>query len=278
MSTLRSTMCCLVALTLCAAAQAQNRIASGSTHRLVQPWNSMPYSVWTNCVLWLSHDTNPSNFSEYTSDDFSSFPTHSATQATASLRPAFTAGRTNGVYNGFVTFDGIDDVYNVQGLSLSGLVAATWMAWIYHNPSAADVNGRIFDSRITNGFILLVNNTPSGGAGLFSALVDTATNDVIQITTSSVGIPSLRWTHVAVKYQTDRLTLFTNAVLCSSITTNSAGTGPIVDNGSILYIGDRSAGDRSFLGYHDDHMIFNRGLTATEITNIYQATRGRYTP
>jgi hypothetical protein len=246
---------------------AQNRIASGSTYHTIEPQNVMPYSIWTNCVLWLTCDQNPSNNATWTVQSFGSEATKSDFgQTTASKRPAYSP--TSGL-----VFDGIDDVCSRASLSLNGLAGATFMAWFYFQNGASDINGRIFDNRAVNGYIFGLNNTNTSPAQCYNFFVDTATGDFRQITLSANSVLTNVWTHVAAVYGANVATIYTNgAAYVGAVTTNSSGTGNIVDDGAACYFGDRSAGDRSLQGKLDDAFIFNRALTAAEIALCYTNT------
>lgn len=88
------------------------------------------------------------------------------------------------------------------------------------------------------------------------------------ITKSSTIIPQNAWTHVAATYNsgTNVFNLYVNGNL--DTTSTIAGAAPITAVGDSVYVGRRpSSGGITFPGFIDDARIWNRALTAAEITN-----------
>jgi hypothetical protein len=81
--------------------------------------------------------------------------------------------------------------------------------------------------------------------------------------TAAIAWPQSVWTHVTVVWG-DNL-CYTNGVLANNFTDGGLGLGA-----STLYIGDRyTTASLAFDGAIDDVLIFNRALTQSEITQLY---------
>jgi hypothetical protein len=93
---------------------------------------------------------------------------------------------------------------------------------------------------------------------------------------SGVAIPVNAWTMVTITYDRSTMRIYVNGVLRNSI----AASGNIVPYGGgglgPLRLGrEQFAGDNDFNGYEDEPSVWNRALTANEISDLYNAGAGQ---
>jgi prepilin-type N-terminal cleavage/methylation domain-containing protein len=86
-------------------------------------------------------------------------------------------------------------------------------------------------------------------------------------TTSNNTVPLNRWTHISCAWDDSNLYQYINGYLSKTTATTGAGTGS-----AQLIIGAENA-TRNFQGYIDEVRVYNRTLSATEISDIYNSTR-----
>jgi hypothetical protein len=179
--------------------------------------------------------------------------------------PTFSA--TNG---GSIGFNGTSNYVQCTG-SLT-VTAATFVAWIRRNGTQNPYSGIIFS-----------RGTGSNVSGL--GIGQTGTSNEIGYTwhgqsssyffTTNLTIPDLTWCMIAVSVTSTAATFY----LCQSsgITTATNTTShPSTVLNDIKIAHDEILGDRFFKGNIAAAQIYNKALTADEITTNFNALRGRY--
>jgi hypothetical protein len=253
------TACALFAA--CLATYAQNRIASGSTYHTIEPRNSMPYSLWTKCVLWLTCDQNPADNPTWTVQSFGSTALHyDHIQTNASARPVVTSG--------VLSYDQVDDGTTTLYTGSFGVTTAfSVMMWVKVNT-------------LTNNPIFVIKDPGSGSLARFFYLMSVSSNLYFAVLNANNSSPSLIvsgsrqlapnvWHHIAATYsQTDSAHIYINGGLDGSSTSKPVLTA---DNGYPL-------GIHSFLPSRstllcDDVIFCNAKLSTAEVTNRYDATK-----
>ena len=172
-----------------------------------------------------------------------------------------TYSNTNG---GFIVFDGTNDFVQCSG-SLT-VTAATFVCWIRRNGTQGQYDGILF-SRGTN--TTGMNFYTSNQLGYHWNDASSTYN-----WSSGLTVPDLTWCMIAISVTSTAAT----AYLCqtSGITT---ATNTVNHSSSVLNdikIAQDDAGSRFFNGSIATAMIYNRALTADEITTNFNALRGRY--
>jgi len=174
-----------------------------------------------------------------------------------------------------LSFDGVDDYVSVgTGASLANLPlnSFTMSSWVKPTGEPS-VNGRIIDKAGAggvSGWYVFMNPTThiveaysdfSGGLIAF---------DAYQITSSGLTMNS--WTHVVAVFDisTKKFKIYFNGAL-QSLSTDTAGVGTALDDSASSFaIGGRAIdGARNFSGSLDDVRIYNRALSAGEVTQLY---------
>lgn len=177
--------------------------------------------------------------------------------------PAVTPGKIGQA----LEFDGSNDRVAIasSGSALNLTSALTYSAWIYPQTFGGGSLGRIIDKNVGNSGVFLVDNsniTSGLGFGYNGGGLVSSNNNAITLN---------KWQHVVVTYNSGTVAFYVDGTL--NIGGLSAG-GLASDTGAFA-IGERSNGaaDRGFDGYIDEVRVYNRALTASEISALYNAGR-----
>jgi hypothetical protein len=179
--------------------------------------------------------------------------------------PTFDAG--NG---GSIVFDGSDDYVNCGNDSIFTLTAELtlecWVKTSYtggynHFISKFPVSNcaYLIGSQQSNGYLYFSRSTNGANGGINGSL--------------SINVCSGNWNHLVVSYNSTSSTLLmsVNATISSS-----SLTGSIYEATSNLEVGRRSGVGQYYPGNIATAKVYNRALTADEIRQNYNATKGRY--
>jgi len=170
---------------------------------------------------------------------------------------------------GSIVFDGSDDRIECAGPSeLNNISEITMIAWI--NYDSVGYYPKIISRGHSIGGDLLMGDSDNSLYLYYSTSAYRGYNDYFATTTGSVNLSS-GWVCVAatsasvVKFYKNSDLVYTS----NSVTTNLATSSSIA-------IGNRPGGDRPFDGKVGLAMVYNRALTAQEVLQNYEATKGRY--
>jgi hypothetical protein len=103
MSRLTAILLALCVIGAAFALHAQNRIASGGERHIIEPWNILPWTMWTSCVVWATMENDPARAATWGVETFVQSPLVSGYQTTSDKRPV---ASTN-----CLRFDGTDDYF-----------------------------------------------------------------------------------------------------------------------------------------------------------------------
>ena len=169
--------------------------------------------------------------------------------------PAWTSGKIGHA----LSFDGVNDYVDVSGKTLPGSYGGanshTYMAWVFLKSYA--------------NYRTVVRNDPTTG----DAMVISSTGLLVHLFSgggvikTSVGkIPLNTWTHVAISQNGDttKPSFYINGAFDSTAAVEGSWTG----NNAFL-IGARTSNNSPFMGSIDEVRIYNRALSAAEISNLY---------
>ncbi len=187
------------------------------------------------------------------------------------------AVRVAGKIGKALSFDGVDDWVTITDTTGSPLDLATGMtleAWV--NPAAASGwETVLMKERGTAGagllaYVLYARDGAPRAGGTANPAAYIRVNPVASTTDRAVrgtsAIPLNAWTHLAATYDGANLRYYVNGVLVGT----TAGTGTINAANGALRIGGNSsapAGQGEFFrGLIDEVRVYNRALTAAEIT------------
>ena len=172
-----------------------------------------------------------------------------------------TYSNTNG---GFIVFDGTNDFVQCSG-SLT-ITAATFVTWIRRNGTQGQYDGILF-SRGTN--TTGMNFYTSNQLGYHWNDASSTYN-----WSSGLTVPDLTWCMIAISVTSTAATAYlcqTSGITTANNTVNHSSS--LLDD---IKIAQDDAGSRFFNGSIATAMIYNRALTADEITTNFNALRGRY--
>ena len=212
--------------------------------------------VDTNLQLWLDAGQSTSY-----SGSGNTWTDLSGNSRTGTLTNGPTYSSTNG---GSIVFDGTNDYVQCSGSFT--VTAATFVTWIRRNGSQGTYDGILF-SRGTN--TTGMNFYTSNQLGYHWNDASSTYN-----WSSGLTIPDLTWCMIAVSVASTAAT----AYLCQTGGTTTA-TNTVNHASSVLddiKIAQDDAGGRFLNGNIATAMIYNRALTADEITTNFNALRGRY--
>ena len=166
---------------------------------------------------------------------------------------------------GSLVFDGVND-YVSTPLSLGGYTAFTLAAWIKTTTASKEV---VSTYGVTNIFEFWINPNKTISIYTYSGASTT-----YRASSTVVGTGS--WVYCVGTYNaTTTLNMYINGVL-----DNGALTGTIpafVNSGSsTVVIGNVNSGSFYFNGSISQVSIYNRALSATEISTNFELLRGRY--
>jgi hypothetical protein len=162
-----------------------------------------------------------------------------------------------GKYGGALNFNGTSNMVRVPSASSLNVGAAmTLAAWI--QPTAAQSGWKTIMQRETDAYFLNASNSagplfPSGGATF-------GTNT--QWVSGNAASPLNSWTHVALTYDGTTVRLYVNGTQVAT----KAVTGAVQSSSSPLSIGGNAPYGEYFKGFIDEAQVYNRALTAAEVT------------
>ena len=174
--------------------------------------------------------------------------------------------RQNGVTNATgrigqgMKFDGVDDMVNT-GADMIGTGADSVCAWIYPK-SIGETNGYILDNAKARFYISSANTLGF-------------TSNASTVATSAVSALSYnKWTHACATRNSDGTVtnLYINGVLSGTANQNSGTPAAGTTN---VFVGNNSAGTRTFDGTIDDVRTYSRVLTPKEIQQLYTMGGGK---
>ena len=166
---------------------------------------------------------------------------------------------TAGRYGKAVVFNGTNAWITVADAgSLDLTTGMTLEAWVRPTTTMGTSWRAIILKERSGGLCYsLYGNTSARYPGTY---INTGGNDLnVQ---GSATIPRNSWTHLAATYDGTTLRLYVNAALVRSATVG----GALVTSSGVLRIGGNSVWGEWFNGYIDEVRIYNRALSASEIT------------
>lgn len=179
----------------------------------------------------------------------------------ANLSQSFTLQNGPVASSYFINYDGTDDQAASTSLSTS-CTEATFIAWIWRNGSQNQYTGLI--SAKVSGTSMLI----SGGGLQYNW--NSAGNTFGW--SSGLTVPNQTWSFCAVSVNpTSALACVNGSFSTNNVSHSSTSLG-------VVWLATDSPGlsGRFFNGRISQAILINKSLTQTELTNYYNATRGRY--
>jgi len=173
---------------------------------------------------------------------------------------------------GSLSFDGMNDGVSVPGTNLS-LNQMTISSWNYS--TNYNQNGFMFE-KTTNGTVntqysLFYNAT--GNNAIYYRTFGLSSQDLF-VDTTTAGVVNNQWNNIVATFDGSQKKIYVNGVLRA--TQNVTGT--VTQNSTgLAYIGIYgNFGGYPFNGNIASTQIYNKALTASEITQNFDALKGRY--
>jgi hypothetical protein len=177
--------------------------------------------------------------------------------------------------------DGINDYVNLGSneniqARLGNPVQLTVCAWIYLNSMTDDdqIMGRC-ESGVTNGWLLFRDDVSSlsGRLDVYTMYVEDGNGGASAVRVESAAYPTLnKWTHICgtfIRSSATGLRLYINGVEDSNSPKSVATIDNIQGGVSPFYIGTRQDGTVPFNGFIEEVKVWDRALTAAEISLDY---------
>lgn len=227
---------------------------------------------------FLEESTAPSNplwnnlISYYTADNT---PNDSKGTANGTLVNGTTYG--TGIINQGFSLDGVNDYINFgNNLDFSGLTPFSFNFWV--NPNGATAN-QVFFSKYdgTKGYLI---RKAANGNYLNIAILSTGSN-YMSISSNSIAIPSGSYSMISVTYSgTPNISSFKMYINGVSDTLTSVYNSftTSASNSSDFLIGCLSTNSYFYAGKIDEAGVWNRVITATEVTELYNSGSGKQYP
>jgi hypothetical protein len=183
-----------------------------------------------------------------------------------------------GSYPGYLFLAGGSQINFGSGASIDNIFdgGGSFSGWLKPLGRGAGGYGRVFDKSTNTTMGTLLYCDDSDTTMRFIQITDTDNGEW----TFPLDITSGIWQHVVIAYDNDLAannpSIYVNGqsvVATEDSTPNDTRTS---DATAKMYIGQKAAGGRSWDGYMDDLMFFNRILSALEARSIYEVTRSRY--
>ncbi len=167
---------------------------------------------------------------------------------------------TSGKYGGALTFNGTSSMVSVPDNATLDLTnGMTLSAWVY--PTASSAAWRT---------VMLKENTSNLVYALY-ATGDTTVPQGMRVVSNATkaaagpsALPVNTWSYLAATYDGSNLRLYVNGTL----TTTTAATGSMSNSSLPLRIGGNAIWGEYFTGRIDEVRVFNRALTAAEVTTM----------
>jgi hypothetical protein len=169
---------------------------------------------------------------------------------------------TAGRYGNALTFDGVNDWVTVADANdLDVTTAMTLEAWVYPTASGGGSWRQVLIKERSGGEAYNLYSNADTNAPTVYVVRAAAPGDPLDARGTS-QLPQNAWSHVAVTFDNATLRLFVNGVQAGT----RAVAGPLVASTGVLRIGGNAIWGEYFAGRIDEIRIYNRALSASEIT------------
>ena len=185
---------------------------------------------------------------------------NTGTLTSMSSPPTATSGWGVGKFGKALLFDGVNDTVTIAHTAALTPSIVSLFAWVYVTATPG-----VYQN-------IIIKEDPTFGYQMFLAATTrnlTWYSDASAIVSSGVAVPLNTWTHVGIVGSGASGKFFINGVQVAtgSMTVSTGSTGQ-------LSIGAWRATSNPFNGKIDDVRVYNRALTAAEITKIYKEKAG----
>jgi hypothetical protein len=163
-------------------------------------------------------------------------------------------------------FNGTSGMVTVADAAALRLQRMTLSAWVKSDSPVSESSWRDVIMKETLGdlvYALYSNAATDGGPNAYIRRAPISST-ITQHAGTAARIPANTWTHLAATYDGSRLKVYVNGVGVGSL----AATGNIASSTGPLTIGGNRVWGEFFAGAVDDVRVYNRALSAAEITAL----------
>jgi predicted ribosomally synthesized peptide with SipW-like signal peptide len=159
------------------------------------------------------------------------------------------------------SFDGTGDYVEIGDDASLGVENVTVAAWVYRDGAKNRVY--VVDGRDHNYFLKFDDGTSTPRFGVMTGGSFTILN------ADSGDIPDQTWTHVVATYDGSELDIYVDG----SHEGSASASGDIDSSAGPARIGDYIGGGYEHTGLLDDVRVYDRALSQSEVTTLYDATK-----
>ncbi len=216
-------------------------------------------------VEWTNVDTGDGNFSSMPNVTTWYDMSGNGNNGTLTNTPYFFIGNASTGSNGYISFDGTNDYIDCGNASSLSITVGTVCAW-FKKPLGSGYKGLVDKGRDGYGAWSL-NVDEISNRAKFKAYISGSNREIL----ASSDYGNNVWTYVCGVYDGTTLSIYQNGIISNS----ASYSGTIGTNSVSVKIGAANDG-LYFDGNVSNAKIYNRALTAQEVQQNYNATRGRY--
>jgi hypothetical protein len=219
-------------------------------------------------------------FIEYDITNSSSYPGTGTT--VTDLQGNFNMTLLNGVSytttdGGELDFDGSNDYTNIDSGFMTGLTNATFTTWFYYESNSRW--SRIWDFGLNQNSYVFFTGRNGNGLGLYpldtprvAYTINGSGNETL--VNMSTAFTDNTWNEITVTFSGTTMTLYHNATLIGS--TTNADTLSALGTTANNYMGKAQFSDPYFNGKIAVFLVYDATLDATQVSDNFEALRGRY--
>lgn len=208
----------------------------------------------------------------YTSGSSTWFDLARTNNGTLTNGPTFDTGS-----GGSIVFDGVDDVVETnQPLSSGVPTSFTYNIWLKRNGNGFNYPRLFLNTRVNISITITEFGNPSDGRILFRLTSNSGDTDIITNTLLQNNIwtnLTFVWTGTNMKIYQNSTDLNYNVSFLGPLQPVISGLYPCIGGETTAHEGSKTS---SFNGNIGIAQFYNRALSATEILQNYNATKGRF--
>jgi len=238
-------------------------INSSTMSSFIYNWNGTIYNISENNLVLFMNFNNVSAVGDAARNFTDLSPRNKSGTCAGTICPTYV---TSGKYGGAVYFNASKSTM-INITSTPSTSTYTVAAWIY--PIMTNVDDGCQDITFASAnaqFQYSSNSAGSCGSGCATnrLLFWNGANDIC----STSGMTTLSWHFIALTSNAGTYTFYIDG--------SSAGTGSSAPSGAWKTIGGDSSFSEHFDGYIDELRIYNRSLSASELTQVYNSNLYKY--
>ena len=180
------------------------------------------------------------------------------------------------LYGGLLSFPNNNSYYNTSAVSTFNLGASSFSmeCWVYLDAATASDNayrGIISLGLSSTNYVYIAKWRSGLYSGLYVQYI-AAGGEVTGVYQANDYNPVSRWTHVVATKSSNVLYFYVNGVLYST----ASDLNTTFNGNSSVYIAQAHGGVNSLYGYVGESRVYNISLSAAQVLQNYNATKGRF--